>query len=90
MGELLALYWRDGRKPLAKQMQRGLAKAFGLPPQCNAGWITGYRQSARSSVGIERQTSNLDAGSSNLSGRTTSKKPRDPVRATGLRRPSRG
>ena len=29
MGELLALYWRDGRKPLAKQMQRGLAKAFG-------------------------------------------------------------
>jgi len=29
MGELLALYWRNGRKPLSKQMKLGLAKAFG-------------------------------------------------------------
>lgn len=29
MGELLALYWRDGRKPLSKQMKVGLASAFG-------------------------------------------------------------
>lgn len=28
MTELLALYWKDGRKPLAKQLQRGLAAAF--------------------------------------------------------------
>lgn len=28
MGELLMLYWRDGRKPLSKQLQRGLAKTF--------------------------------------------------------------
>lgn len=28
MTELLALYWKDGRKPLAKQLQRGLASAF--------------------------------------------------------------
>lgn len=28
MTELLALYWKDGRKPLAKQLQKGLAKAF--------------------------------------------------------------
>lgn len=29
MGELLALYWRAGRKPLSKQMKSGLACAFG-------------------------------------------------------------
>lgn len=29
MTELLALYWKDGRKPLAKQLKRGLANAFG-------------------------------------------------------------
>lgn len=29
MAELLAIYWRDGKKPLPKAMQRGLAKAFG-------------------------------------------------------------
>jgi 60 kDa SS-A/Ro ribonucleoprotein len=28
MAELLALYWKDGKKPLPKQMQKGLAKAF--------------------------------------------------------------
>lgn len=28
MGELVALYWRDGRKMLPKQMKLGLAKAF--------------------------------------------------------------
>ena len=27
-GELLALYWKDGKKPLAKQLQKGLAKAL--------------------------------------------------------------
>lgn len=29
MTELLAIYWRDGRKPLSKQLKTGLAKAFG-------------------------------------------------------------
>lgn len=29
MAELLALYWKDGRKPIPKQMRLGLAKAFG-------------------------------------------------------------
>jgi 60 kDa SS-A/Ro ribonucleoprotein len=29
MAELLAIYWKDGKKPLAKQLQRGLALAFG-------------------------------------------------------------
>lgn len=29
MAELLAIYWKDGKKPLAKQLQRGLAMAFG-------------------------------------------------------------
>jgi hypothetical protein len=29
MAELLAIYWRDGRKPLPKQLKLGLAKAFG-------------------------------------------------------------
>jgi 60 kDa SS-A/Ro ribonucleoprotein len=28
MCDLLALYWRDGKKPLAHQLKRGLAKAF--------------------------------------------------------------
>lgn len=28
MGELLSLYWRNGRRPLAKQLQKGLALAF--------------------------------------------------------------
>lgn len=28
MAELLALYWKEGRKPLAKQLQRGLALAL--------------------------------------------------------------
>lgn len=28
MTELLALYWKDGKKPLANQMKRGLANAF--------------------------------------------------------------
>lgn len=28
MGELLALYWRDGRQPLAKKLKKGLAKTF--------------------------------------------------------------
>jgi hypothetical protein len=28
MMELLAIYWRNGRRPLAKQLQRGLAKAI--------------------------------------------------------------
>lgn len=28
MAELLAIYWRDGRKPLPKQLKLGLAKAF--------------------------------------------------------------
>ncbi len=28
MTELLSLYWKDGRKPLAKQLKKGLAKAF--------------------------------------------------------------
>lgn len=29
MAELLAMYWRSGKRPLAKQLQRGLAMAFG-------------------------------------------------------------
>lgn len=29
MGELVALYWRGGKRPLSKQMKLGLAKAFG-------------------------------------------------------------
>lgn len=29
MAELLAIYWRDGRKPIPKQLKLGLAKAFG-------------------------------------------------------------
>lgn len=29
MAELVAIYWRDGKKPLSKQMKLGLAKAFG-------------------------------------------------------------
>jgi 60 kDa SS-A/Ro ribonucleoprotein len=29
MGELLALYWKAGKRPLAKQLQKGLAQAFG-------------------------------------------------------------
>ena len=28
MGELLALYWREGKKPIPAQIKRGLAKAF--------------------------------------------------------------
>ena len=28
MPELLAIYWRDGKKPLAKQLKTGLARAF--------------------------------------------------------------
>lgn len=28
MTDLLALYWKDGRKPLANQLKKGLAKAF--------------------------------------------------------------
>ncbi|MCI3133922.1 TROVE domain-containing protein [Phenylobacterium aquaticum] len=28
MSEFLALYWRNGRRPLTKQMKRGLARAF--------------------------------------------------------------
>jgi len=28
MAELVAIYWRDGRKPLSKQMKVGLARAF--------------------------------------------------------------
>lgn len=28
LGELIALYWRDGKRPLSKQMKRGLALAF--------------------------------------------------------------
>ena len=33
MGELLSIYWMDGRKPLAAQLKKGLAKAF---PKFNA------------------------------------------------------
>jgi hypothetical protein len=29
MAELVAIYWKDGKKPLSKQMKLGLAKAFG-------------------------------------------------------------
>lgn len=29
MAELISIYWRDGKKPLSKQMKLGLAKAFG-------------------------------------------------------------
>lgn len=29
MAELLAIYWRDGRKPVTKQLKAGLARAFG-------------------------------------------------------------
>lgn len=29
MAELVALYWRDGKRPLSKQMKTGLARAFG-------------------------------------------------------------
>jgi hypothetical protein len=29
MGEFLALYWRDGKCPLSKQVKKGLARAFG-------------------------------------------------------------
>lgn len=29
MAELLAIYWKDGKRPLAKQLQKGLAAAFG-------------------------------------------------------------
>jgi hypothetical protein len=29
MGELVALYWKDGKRPLPAAMKRGLAKAFG-------------------------------------------------------------
>ena len=28
LGELLSLYWKDGKRPIAKQLQKGLAKAF--------------------------------------------------------------
>lgn len=28
LAELLALYWKDGKRPLAKQVKRGLARAF--------------------------------------------------------------
>jgi 60 kDa SS-A/Ro ribonucleoprotein len=28
MSELLSLYWKDGKKPLTKQLKKGLAKAF--------------------------------------------------------------
>lgn len=29
MAELVSIYWRDGKKPISKQMKLGLAKAFG-------------------------------------------------------------
>ncbi len=29
MGEMVSLYWRDGRRPLSGQMKKGLAAAFG-------------------------------------------------------------
>jgi 60 kDa SS-A/Ro ribonucleoprotein len=29
MGELVAMYWRDGKRPLSKQMKLGLGRAFG-------------------------------------------------------------
>lgn len=29
MAELVSIYWRDGKRPLSKQMKMGLAKAFG-------------------------------------------------------------
>lgn len=29
MAELISIYWKDGKKPLSKQMKRGLAQAFG-------------------------------------------------------------
>ena len=29
MGELVALYWKNGKRPLSKQMKLGLARAFG-------------------------------------------------------------
>lgn len=29
LGELVALYWKEGKKPISKQMKLGLAKAFG-------------------------------------------------------------
>jgi len=29
MAELIAIYWKDGKRPLSKQMKLGLAKAFG-------------------------------------------------------------
>ena len=29
LGELLALYWKGGKRPLAKQLQKGLARAIG-------------------------------------------------------------
>jgi len=29
MAELISIYWRDGKKPISKQMKLGLAKAFG-------------------------------------------------------------
>lgn len=29
MGEMIAMHWKDGKKPLPAQMKRGLAKAFG-------------------------------------------------------------
>lgn len=29
MGELISMYWKDGKKPLPAAMKRGLAKAFG-------------------------------------------------------------
>jgi len=29
LGELVALYWRNGKRPLSKQMKLGLSKAFG-------------------------------------------------------------
>lgn len=28
MGELLSMYWKDGKKPIAAQLKKGLAKAF--------------------------------------------------------------
>lgn len=39
--EMLAIYWKDGKRPLAKQLQKGLAKAF---PKFNAYQLAKYNR----------------------------------------------
>jgi len=44
MGELLALYWKEGRRPLAAQLKKGLAAAF---PKFNAYQLAKWDRAAK-------------------------------------------